>query len=189
VRSRRAAASLAALALLAAAGCAEGGAPNATTDAAGGGTTATAPPRPVAGRGLRAELPAGWEGRVRGSGGRAVLQAASFRLGPAGGDDLAGAAVARIPPDGVLIALVEMGEEELGSVLYSAEGVPELTPAQIAPRVANGPIPDRAGGVQRFFTAAGRPFMLYVAVGSVADAATLVPEADRVLRTLRIDPR
>jgi hypothetical protein len=86
----------------------------------------------------------------------------------------------------VLIALVEMGKDVLGSVLYAAEGVPEITPAQIAPRVANGPIPDRAGGVQRFFTAAGRPFMLYVAVGSLADAGPLVAEANRVLATLEI---
>jgi hypothetical protein len=143
----------------------------------------------VSGRGLRAELPAGWEGRIRASGGRAVLQAASFRLGPAGGDDLSGAAVARIPADGVLIALVEMGEEALGSVLYSADGVPEIAPAQIAPRVANGPMPNRAGGVQRFFTAAGRPFMLYLAIGSRADAERLVAEANRVLATLEISGR
>jgi hypothetical protein len=184
VRSRRAAGALAALALLAAAGCAEGGAPGGTATA--GDTAAPAPQRPLAGRGVRVELPASWDGRIRASGGRAVLQAASFPLGPAAGDDLAGAAVARIPADGVLIALVEMGKDALGSVLYAAEGVPRIAPAQIAPRVATGPIPDRAGGVQRFFTAAGRPFMLYVAIGSRADAGRLVAAANRVLGTLEI---
>jgi hypothetical protein len=189
VRSRRATATLAALALLAAVGCAESGAPSMTTDRAGGDATAPAPPRPLAGRGIRAALPASWDGAIRGAGGRAILHAASFPLGSTAGDDLAGAAVARIPADGVLIALVEMGKDALGSVLYSSEGVPEIAPVQIAPRVASGPIPDRAGGVQRFFTAAGRPFMLYVAVGSLADAEPLVAEANRVLATLEISAR
>ena len=187
MRRRALAAAAAALAILAAGGCADGG--------GGGGadtareTTAAAPPRPIASLGLRALLPAGWDGRIVPSGGRAVLHAASFPLPPAAGDDLAGESVERIPADGVLIALVEMGRDVLGSVLYASEGVPEIAPAQIVPGVASGPIPERAGGVQRFFTAAGRPFLLYVAVGTAADAEALSAEANRVLETLRIAAR
>ncbi len=184
---RRALAALAAAVVLAAAGCAESGSDGTTTGAT---TTAeTAPPRPLASLGLRVELPAGFDGLIRRSGGRAVLHAANAELPPAGADDLAGELVERIPADGVVIALVEMGDDVLGSVLYANEGVPEISAAQIAPGVASGPIPEGAGGVQRFFTAAGRPFLLYVAVGSVADAEDLVAGANRVLGTLRIAPR
>ena len=173
--------------MLAVAGCADGGSGGTTS---GGATTAAAtPPRPLAGLGLRVLLPAGFRGRVRPSGGRAVLQVANVALPATAGDDLAGEVVERLPPDGVVIALVEMGEDVLGSVLYANEGVPRIAPVQIAPGVASGPIPERAGGVQRFFTAAGRPFMLYVAVGSVADAEDLIAPANRVLGTLRISPR
>ncbi len=181
---RRALAALAAAAVLAVAGCADGGPAGSTA-----GETATAPSRPIAMLGLRAVLPAGWEGRIFRSGGRAVLHAASFPLPATPEDDLAGESVERIPEDGVLIALVEMGRDVLGSVLYANEGVPEIAPAQIAAGVASGPIPERAGGVQRFFTAAGRPFMLYVAVGTAADAEALAGEADAVLETLRIARR
>jgi hypothetical protein len=180
---RRALAALAAAAVLAVAGCADGGDPTSST---AGATTAATPPRPLASLGLRVMLPSGWEGRIRRSGARAVLHLASFALPPTGSDDLAGAAVEAIPRDGVVIALVEMGEDVLGSVLYANEGVPEIAAAQIAPGVASGPIPEGAGGVQRFFTAAGRPFMLYVAVGAVTDADRLAAEANQVLRTLRV---
>ena len=171
---------------MAVAGCAESGADGTTT----GATTAeTAPPRPLASLGLRVDLPSGFDGRIRRSDGRAVLHVANLELPPSGADDLAGEVVERLPPDGVVLALVEMGDDVLGSVLYSNEGVPEIEPVQIAPGVASGPIPEGAGGVQRFFTEAGRPFMLYVAVGSVADAEDLVAQANRVLGTLRISPR
>lgn len=183
---RRALAALAAAVVLAAAGCAESGSDGTTTGAT---TSETAPPRPLASLGLRVELPAGFDGQIRRSEGRAVLHAANVALPPASADDLAGEVVERIPADGVVIALVEMGDDVLGSVLYANEGVPEISAAQIAPGVASGPIPEGAGGVQRFFTAAGRPFMLYLAVGSVADAENLVAEANRVLGTLRIAPR
>jgi hypothetical protein len=179
-------AALAAAAVLAVAGCADGGSDAATTGAT---TPAPAPPRPLAGLGLRVELPPSWDGRIIGSQGRAVLHAASFPLPATGGDDLAGAAAERIPADGVLIALLEMGPDVLGSVLYANEGVPEIAPAQIAPGVASGPIPERAGGGEEALHAAGRPFMLYVAVGTAADAEALAGEADAVLETLRIARR
>jgi hypothetical protein len=74
-------------------------------------------------------------------------------------------------------------------VLYASEEIPRISRDEPAAGVASGPIPDRAGGVQRFFTAAGRPFSLYVAVGSRADAEALVAQVNGVLGTLRIEGR
>jgi hypothetical protein len=146
----------------------------------------------VTGQGIRVALPEGFHGRITrssGPGGLAVLHAGNVPLPEPGIDDLGGGAVERIPPDGVFLALVEAGDEAAGSVLYASEEIPRISRDEPAAGVASGPIPDRAGGVQRFFTAAGRPFSLYVAVGSRADAEALVAQVNGVLGTLRIEGR
>jgi hypothetical protein len=157
-----------------------------------GATTPTAPAEEVSGHGLRVALPEGFRGRIgrsSGPGGLAVLHVGNVPLPEPGVDDLGGGAVERIPPAGVFLALTEAGEEVAGSVLYASEEIPTISPGELAAGVASGPIPDRAGGVQRFFTVAGRPFSLYVAVGSRADAETLAAQVNGVLATLRIEPR
>ena len=46
----------------------------------------------------------------------------------------------------------------------------------------------KQSGVQRFFTEAGRPFCLYLVVGSWPNPWKLLRQANRVLRTLAITP-
>jgi len=150
--------------------------------------------------GLLAELPPGWEGEIFTRGGvpdqhRAsaaavgtaeppCLHAATFAL-PAGRGDYGSGAVELMGPADVFLALLEFDAASVGTALFAAQGVGTLTAASFHPQQLQRTLPGQSG-TQRFFTAAGRPFCLYVALGSHARRAQLVPLVNGFLGGLSI---
>ncbi len=146
----------------------------------------------LSGHGLAIDLPDGWDGRIyrRAEEARQVahraLHAASFPL-PTDPGDFAAEAVERMARDDILVTLVEYHPEAAGTALFGRELPPALRPESFDPNVMPRAVPGKAGA-QFFFTAAGRAFCLFVVVGNHPDRARLVPQADAVVRTLRIEP-
>jgi len=154
--------------------------------------------------GISVELPEGWDGQIRAAGeGRAdsrsveaaggeapagtgrVLHAASFGLPPERGDYGSGA-VELMGGSDVLVCLLEHEPEAAGTALFARTGIPRLAPAMFSPQTMQRAVAGMSG-TQHFFQVAGRPFCLYVVVGSHRTRAPLVRTADRVVRSIRID--
>jgi hypothetical protein len=142
----------------------------------------------ISGHGLEIDLPNGWEGRIyRRPEGRPILHAASFVL-PTDDGDFGALAVASMPSNGVFIALAEYGPDVLGTPLFAHQGLPvPLRPADVLPRALQRLGRGRAG-IQRFFTTRGRPFCLYVVIGSELARAAQVDQANLVLGSLSVAP-
>jgi hypothetical protein len=140
----------------------------------------------IAGHGIEIDLPHGWEGRVyRRPEGRPVLHAATFAL-PADDGDFGAIAVSAMPSRGVFIVLAEYSPDVIGDPLFAHNGVPlPLRAADAHPRALQRLVPNRAG-LQRFFTFEGRPFCLYVVVGSDPAGDAEMARANVILESLAI---
>jgi hypothetical protein len=144
---------------------------------------------------IRIDLPNGWEGEVYRTDGameafggtnRAVLHAATFPL-PARRGDYGGGAVEVMGPDDVFITLFEFEPEAAEMALFAAAGFPTpLAPGDFSTSTLQRIIPGQSG-VQRFFTVNGRPFCLYVVLGSHSARSALVPMVNEVLATLEVE--
>lgn len=155
--------------------------------------------------GISVDLPQGWDAQIRAAGqgsassNRAagagagaqepageglVLHAASFALPVERGDYGSGAVEAMGGSD-VLVCLLEHEREAASRALFSRQGVPRLDPSMFSPQSMQRTIPGMAG-TQHFFQVAGRPFCLYVVVGSWRTRGPLVRIADRVASSIRI---
>jgi hypothetical protein len=147
----------------------------------------------LAGEGIRVELPRGWEGVIGpsaqlddGTVRHAVAHFASFPL-PASRGDFGGGAVNLMGTSDAFIALFEYGPEAAGRALFAAAGAPaRLDAGHFDRSVLQKPMPLQSA-VQRFFTAAGRAFCLYVVVGSHVDRADVLPAINQVLASLVIE--
>jgi hypothetical protein len=142
----------------------------------------------LAGYGIDAELPAGWDGRIyRRPEGDPTLHAANFPL-PVEDGDFASGALGAMGSNGVLVVLTEYSRDLAGTGLFAPIGLPRpLRPADPSPGALQR---TRAGlsGVQRFFTLEGRAFCLYVVVGSMPSVESLVAQANQVLHSFVIAP-
>jgi hypothetical protein len=117
--------------------------------------------------GLRIELPRGWSGRLFGRGpGLATLHAGDFQL-PLQDGEFGDRSTGLMPSGGSFLALTEYrpgGGLEPGEGLFASRRIPlPLDPTAFSATGLAHPRPDQAG-MQHFFTAAGRPFCLYVVV-------------------------
>ena len=165
--------------------------------------------------GLAVTLPAGWEGRIYRrtpqatppaagtpppaappGGGRPgdtdhgreqtnpVLHLANFPLAPDVAD-YGGGAVEVMTNTDLFVALCEFGPGSVGQALFAASGMPRLTTddfgTQSMQRVIEG-----QGGAQKWFTEAGRPFCLYVVLGSYARRFRTVPVVNGILDAIQI---
>lgn len=151
--------------------------------------------------GISIDLPAGWEAQVRPAGASAattstaatdqgvgsVLHAATFAL-PAERGDYGSGAVERMRGSDILICLLEHEPEAATTALFRTNGIPRLTDAMFSPSSMQRSIAGMAGA-QQFFQVRGRPFCLYVVVGSHRTRGPLVRAADRVVRTIGIAGR
>lgn len=147
-------------------------------------------------RGLSVDLPTGWESdfyrRLPDTGPQSdqektytVAHMANRPLPPNRGDFGSGV-VELMRQDDVLVVLFEYGPESVGTALFSHHGPP--WPLKIKRFDANRlqrPLPGQ-GGLQQFFTIANRAFCVYVVLGSLANAAVLVPQVNDMLRTMTI---
>ena len=157
-------------------------------------TAAGGPRATVAAHGLQVTLPDRWEGRLyrrdallatsAGESNNPVLHLGNFALPPGRGDFGTGA-VEVMGPSHAFVSLVEYDREEAGRPLFAAAGRPRLTLRDFAPNALQRRLPGQLG-CQRFFTENGRPFCLYVVLGSRHHAAELLAEVDRVLANLQV---
>ena len=142
--------------------------------------------------GLRIELPRGWSGRVfkRPAGG-ATLHAGDFQL-PLEDGEFGDRSTALMPVGCSFLALTEYRPGtglEPGTGLFASRRIPTtLDPTSFSPRGLAHPRPGQAG-MQHFFTAAGRPFCLYLVIsGARGERRRHLAALGVVLRTLRINP-
>jgi hypothetical protein len=144
----------------------------------------------LTGGGVSIDVPAGWDGRIRrvadpGDDALTAAHVASFRLPDAVGDFGSGA-VETMGFNDILLVLLEYTDESLGTPLFQREGVPralragEFDPAMLQRTLAG------QSGAQRFFTVAGRPFCLYVALGSHRNRSRAVQAINDILATVQI---
>jgi hypothetical protein len=157
---------------------------------------------------LAVELPKGWEGRIyarrpavadrrqalQGGGtphAPATLHAASFAL-PREDGDFGSTATAGMSSRDAFLAVTEYLEGNglrAGSGLFRHGRVQcALEAGMFSPHTLLVARPGQAG-FQHFFTEAGRPFCLYVVVGSLRSAEGALRELNGVLRSLRIQAR
>jgi hypothetical protein len=143
--------------------------------------------------GIEALLPGGFEGRifVRPSTGREVArpiaQFATFAL-PAQIGDFGAGAVTLMGAGDIFSTLFEYGPEAVGTPLFEHQGMPRsLSPSDFLPYVLRRGLGGQSG-TQWFFTESGRPFTLYIVLGSHALRSTLVPRVNALLAELSIAP-
>jgi hypothetical protein len=144
----------------------------------------------LAAHGISLELPPRWSGRVfTRSGAGATLHAGDFQLVLADGE-FGDASTAAMPAGSSFLALTEYrpGQGlEPGHGLFAPQRIPRrLDPSAFSTSRLAHPRPGQAG-TQHFFTAARRPFCLYVVVAAQGPARRRrLAVLDHVLRTLRI---
>jgi hypothetical protein len=141
--------------------------------------------------GIDAPLPGGFEGRifVRGAVGREVpypvAHFATFPL-PADTADFGGGAVNLMGPNDIFAVLFEYGPESLGRALFARQGMPRsLAAGDFRPYLLRRGLGGQSG-TQWFFTEAGRPFTIYVVLGSHARRNALVPRVNGLLGSVSI---
>jgi len=141
--------------------------------------------------GIEAPLPPGFEGRIfiRPSTGAEVTYPvahfATFSL-PAEVGDFGGGAVNLMGVSDIFAALFEYGPESLGKRLFDRQGMPRsLATANFRPYVLRRGLGGQSG-TQWFFTEAGRPFSLYVVLGSHVRRRALVPRVNCLIADVAI---
>lgn len=145
--------------------------------------------------GIEAEIPGGWE--VQASGGEVgalsndgevkttLVHIGSFPL-PAEQATFGATAVELMNSDDILIILFEYGPESAGTPLFAHGGIPRpLDHRDFDRNALQRGIPGQSG-LQQFFTVNGRPFCLYVVLGSHLDRVELVARVNGFLSTLVI---
>ncbi len=143
--------------------------------------------------GIAASLPSGFEGRIfiRPAIGREVpfpvANFATFAL-PADVGDFGSGAVNLMSTSDIFTTLFEYGPESLGRPLFARQGMPRsLSPTDFRPYVLRRGLNGQSGS-QWFFTEAGRPFTLYVVLGSHVQRNLLVPRVNDLIGALAVDP-
>jgi hypothetical protein len=143
--------------------------------------------------GIAASLPAGFEGRIfiRPAIGREVpypvANFSTFAL-PADVGDFGSGAVNLMGASDIFTSLFEYGPESLGQPLFARVGMPRaLSTDDFRPYVLRRGLSGQSGS-QWFFTEAGRPFTLYVVLGSHVRRNLLVPRVNDLIGTLSVAP-
>lgn len=152
-----------------------------------------------ASNGIGVDVPPGWDAQIRPAGRSgpaatdrqaetlpagvgSVLHTASFAL-PAERGDYGSGAVEVMGGSDILICVLEHEPEATTTALFRTEGVPALDATQFSPQSMQRAVAGMAGA-QHFFQVQGRPFCLYVVIGSWHTRGPLVRTAAGVVRTL-----
>jgi hypothetical protein len=117
--------------------------------------------------GISLDVPPGWEARAFAHpGGEPTIHLASFPL-PHTDGDFGTTATAAMPVDSLFLALTEyaLSPAELERGLFAHEPPTRLGMEHLSERALIRPAPDQLG-LQRFFSASGRGFCLYVVARS-----------------------
>lgn len=143
--------------------------------------------------GLALTLPSGWEARGRrqpvtlpGRPGNVVLHLMTRPI-PADSGDFGSGAVDVLGAGDAFVALLEYDRDEAAATLFAAQGVPTIRPSELSRTAMQRPLPGQTAG-QWFFQAAGRPFCLFVVLGSHARRAPGAVRVNALLSRLRVEP-
>jgi hypothetical protein len=143
--------------------------------------------------GIEAQLPPGFDGRIftrassDGAAPHPVAQFASIPL-PQQVGDFGGGAVNLLGASDIFTVLFEYGPESVGRRLFARQEMPRtLAPSDFRPYALRRGLPGQSG-TQWFFTEAGRPFTLYVVLGSHLQRDTLVPKVNQLLTRVAVAP-
>lgn len=142
--------------------------------------------------GIRAELPAGFEGRIYrhtaadGDEAYAVAQFATFAL-PVGAGDFGAGAVQHVTSRDVFAVLLEYGPESADRRLFARNALPRAFELQDFGRHSTRSGHAHHSGAQRFFVEAGRPFTLHAVLGSHIARRLLIPRLNLLLAGLSIE--
>jgi hypothetical protein len=149
--------------------------------------------RTLAAHGVHAVLPLGFEGRIHrhqpdgGDRTYAVAQFSTFAL-PATTADFGNGAVQLMGTRDLFAVLLEYGPESVGRKLFATEGMPRaFEPHEFSRSMAR----DGTGlqsAVQRFFVENGRPFTLYVVLGSHLGRRAFMAPLRGLLGGIRVAP-
>lgn len=154
----------------------------------------------ISDRGITVDLPAGWEADfyrrspaaaplAEGHPPEVTTTIAHFANWPLPNErgDFGGGAVELMRLDDILIVLFEYGDAERGTALFSSTTVPwPLRASDFDANRLQRPLPGQAGLQQFFSSESGRPFCLFIVLGSGRAAETLVAEANAVLSTIAL---
>jgi hypothetical protein len=145
----------------------------------------------VAAHGVAAAPPRGWDVRIgrRPAAGiettHAVLHAGTFPL-PSERGDYGDGAVQLMGPGDVFVALVEFAPAAAGTALFAQRGWPApFSPADLSRTSLQLALAGQAG-VQRWFVQEGRPWCLYVVIGSWDDRSALAARANELVSTVEV---
>jgi hypothetical protein len=145
----------------------------------------------LAAEGLSVDVPAGWDARIfrrptqSPETTHAVLHLANFAL-PVDAADYGDGAVQVMDAAAVLVCLVEFHPSSTGTALFASAGFPlPLSPADVSRTTLQRAVGGQ-GGIQRFFSVAGRAWSLYVVVGGIDGRHLLVPLANSVVSTIAV---
>ena len=142
------------------------------------------------GNGLTLDVGDGWEARMwvpdvpPPAINRPVIRLANFPL-PLTKDTYAEEVADGLRPGDVVVSLVEFEPASAGRGLYAYEGVPAIRLADLDPRAVQGGGTGRAG-LQRFFSANGRAFSLYVIAREGGGLRAALRQLDVALRSLTV---
>src|SRR5262249_3036501 len=114
----------------------------------------------------------------------AVVHLANFAL-PEHRDDFGGGVTTAMRSADVFVVLFEYGKESVGTPLFAAQGIPRVDAAMFNSKRLQRPLPGQLG-CQRFFTANGRAFCLYVVAGSRAYLPRIISDVNTVLAELDV---
>lgn len=141
---------------------------------------------------IRVIVPPGWEARMRratpepGGVSGVVTHGATVPLTAPGRGDYGSGVVELLTADDVFVSLVEFGPEAANTPLFPpVRSIPRLDPSDLQPNQLQRILPGQ-GGKQHFFTYRGRPFCLYVVVGSMLRRAELADKADEFLSEVEV---
>jgi hypothetical protein len=112
-----------------------------------------------------------------------IVHAANFALPPVRGD-YGGGAVELMESGAVFVALLEHDASEAETALFEGRTIPwPLAADDFSPENLQRGVGGQSG-CQRFFVVAGRPFCLYVVLGSHRLRNVLVPQVNQVLASV-----
>jgi hypothetical protein len=138
--------------------------------------------------GISLEVPTGWEARAfRHEGGEPTIHLASFPL-PRSDGDFGTRATAGMDAEGMFVALTEytVGPDELRRGIFAHPAPRRLHPEMLSERTLLRPVAGQRG-LQRFFSASGRGFCLYVVAGRSGERR--LEAASDAFASLAVEPR
>ena len=116
---------------------------------------------------------------------RSLVHLANFAL-PVERGDYGSGAVEIMGSAGIFMALMEFDAAAASTALFEGAVMPtSLAVADFSADSLQRRLPNQLG-TQRFFVASGRPFVLYVVLGSTLSASVLVSEVNRVMGGISI---